>query len=473
VAVSVSVEAAARDENAGLDAAARALRAVAAALRELARVVETEGRCRVTLPEGWTAAMPDDPHPADPSHAAGEDARARLAHAADLMVRIREFIEAAAVTANGLNDEDADAPTRAVPAAAPAEPPREENRILGPLTSNLTWDSVVLRHALRVGIAATAALALTQLFHLPHGYWVTLTVLVVLQPYTGATNVKGLQRVAGTVVGGVVAAVIGTFVHGTAALLPVMFVLVAVSVALLPLNYAVFSVFLTPAFVLLAEIGAGDWHLAGVRVTNNVIGAALALLAIRLLWPSPERERFPAVMADALRREADYLAAVLARLLSEDAVMPDTAGERRRVGMATTNAEASFQRLVGETAADEKEMEPWMTVLAYVRRLTATVTALASQSRPGEALRPELTRFAGAARHTLARLADAVERGEPPVDLRAPGERVRGGSRIADPLLRADIERATRQIEVLYDAVSRAHAPASPPAAAPANAVPA
>ena len=80
-----------------------------------------------------------------------------------------------------------------------------------------------------------------------------------------------------------------------------------VSVALLPLNYAAFSVFLTPTFVLLAEASAGDWHLAGLRIVNTVIGGVLALAGSRLLWPSPEAARLPAYLAGMMRAMAGLL----------------------------------------------------------------------------------------------------------------------------------------------------------------------
>ena len=87
---------------------------------------------------------------------------------------------------------------------------------------------------------------------------------------------------------------LGALFHDQRAILVLTFVFAASCVALLPVNYAAFSVFLTPTFVLLAEASAGDWNLAETRVLNTLLGGALALAGARFLWPSPERERFPA-----------------------------------------------------------------------------------------------------------------------------------------------------------------------------------
>ena len=64
--------------------------------------------------------------------------------------------------------------------------------------------SLPARHGLRMGVAAAAvAVWLSFALDITRGYWATITTLIVLQPYTGATMRKTLQRVGGSVVGGV------------------------------------------------------------------------------------------------------------------------------------------------------------------------------------------------------------------------------------------------------------------------------
>ncbi len=90
---------------------------------------------------------------------------------------------------------------------------RLERRSLADLAeaigANSTWSSVAFRHALRVTVAATAALLIVRGFDLPHGSWMPMTVVLVLVADCGATLVKGLQRVAGTVVGVGIVAILG------------------------------------------------------------------------------------------------------------------------------------------------------------------------------------------------------------------------------------------------------------------------
>src|SRR3546814_12660946 len=84
---------------------------------------------------------------------------------------------------------------------------------LGMLTSNLRISSPRFRYASRVAIAALLAMTLTAaLSHLPfratmapelsaHGYWIVLTILVVMKPGFALTRQRNGWRLAGTLIG--------------------------------------------------------------------------------------------------------------------------------------------------------------------------------------------------------------------------------------------------------------------------------
>jgi fusaric acid resistance family protein len=78
---------------------------------------------------------------------------------------------------------------------------RDTRPLFEPVRACLTWDSVVLRHALRFGVLTAAAVAVQRLWDPPFGYWIPLTVSVVLKPYAGTTLTRGAQRLTGTSAG--------------------------------------------------------------------------------------------------------------------------------------------------------------------------------------------------------------------------------------------------------------------------------
>ncbi len=76
------------------------------------------------------------------------------------------------------------------------------------LRDNLTFDSAIFRHALRLGVTLTVGVAIATLAKLQMGYWVTLTITIVLKPDFGGTFKRFFHRVGGTILGATVAAVL-------------------------------------------------------------------------------------------------------------------------------------------------------------------------------------------------------------------------------------------------------------------------
>jgi uncharacterized membrane protein YccC len=385
-----------------------------------------------------------------------EAARVHYGEAAAILDRAAQYAGVGAVTVAALNEGRA-AP-QPVPTPVTAEP-EEATSPLSTMRAALSLDSLIFRYALRVAVVVSLAVALGELLDLKRGYWMTITVIVILQPYTGVTAQRALQRVAGTVLGGLLTAGLGALFHDSRAILALSFVFAATCVALLPVNYAAFSIFLTPTFVLLAEAGAGDWHLASTRVINTLLGGVLALLGSRLLWPSPEKARLPGYMAIALRANRDYLDRVLS--LFDD--RSDAAGHaireaRRRIGLATVNAEESFQRLLGESRGSGGRLSSAMTFLTYTRRLTASIAALSLTRHTEPDVRVAAVQpFVATATSVLDDLAEAVEQGRSPAALPSvvASEAARERASGVPPLVLARIDRLARQIRQLHDAVDR------------------
>ncbi len=302
---------------------------------------------------------------------------------------------------------------RVLPPDTPAE---SRQTVVEVLRENLTPRSVTLRHALRVGVTAAAATALAHYLGVQRGYWVTLTALIVLQPSAGATWVKGMQRIGGTVLGGIAAAGIIALVHDPAVLLVFVFLLAVAAVSVLLVNYGVYSALLTPTFVLLAETSTPDPHLAGIRMMNTLIGGALALAAAKVLWPAPEGLAFRGRLGTAIRALAAYVR-VATRRHAHAATRAEADDARRAAGLAVLNAEESLQLVLWEGRRD-RAGEAGMAALAYVRRAAEAANALgyAPASRPEESA--HVTAFGEEAGHALDAMADSLDTA--PDELRIP-----------------------------------------------------
>ena len=372
-------------------------------------------------------------------------------HAARLLDQLGEYTMVVAANADSL--ESGRAPT-IPPALAVLTIVDDTPPVMETIRASLTLDSLAMRHALRVAIVTAIAVLVTRLLHLPRGYWVTVTVLIILQPYSGATVLKALQRVLGTVVGALLTVGLVALVHDTRGLLVAIFVLAMVCVAFLRVNYLIYSVFLTPTFVLLAEMSAGDWHLAGVRELDTLIGGALGLLGAWLLWPTPERDRFPELAAQALRAAAAHVALVASMWnRTDDEASVVLASARRDASLAATNAEVSFERMVVESARRRRDLEAGTTLLTFTRRLISANIALGTMRHVPKAseIGAEVRGFADSLTSALECVADAVAARQPPIACSHPAVPETSHAELARP----QFHRVLRQFAIIYAAAER------------------
>ena len=300
----------------------------------------------------------------------------------------------------------------AMPPPRQSMPPlsRERSTVWTQLVGQLTLDSAIFRHALRSSAATVATVGLVWGLGWDHGYWATLTCFVIMQPHGTDTWAKAVQRVVGSVIGAGVAVLVATWVSAAVAVMAWVFVCVWIAVALLPLNYGAYTVFLTPAFVLLAETRAGDESLSLVRVVSTLLGAIVALLASRLLFPLSERDQIRPLVASALR-ELDALLALVA--VPEPQLRPIRAA-RRVLGLSLLNAEASHQRLLSETGLSPSQVDAVQTLLLYAHRMASGLIALAFAG--GTAVHRELVDESPALSAGLLELSRAVGEQRPPAE---------------------------------------------------------
>lgn len=69
------------------------------------------------------------------------------------------------------------------------------------LSRNITPESALFRHAVRMSLVLCAGYAFIQFTGLQHGYWILLTSLFVCQPNYNATRHRLALRVIGTLIG--------------------------------------------------------------------------------------------------------------------------------------------------------------------------------------------------------------------------------------------------------------------------------
>jgi uncharacterized membrane protein YccC len=245
------------------------------------------------------------------------------------------------------------------------------------LRANFTRKSLALRHAARVALVCGIDVILIFLFRIDHGYWLLLTSLIVLQPHVSGTLRRGLERIGGTVAGGILAALLALALHSQLVKAAVLFPLVLLALAILPVSYAAFAFFLTPAFVLAWLPYSGDWQLAVVRTLNTIAGAIIAVLAMIFLFPVYERQRAPKFLRASLAADRSYLAQLSEAWRNRSRSTRSLANFRRATGLAHNDTDESLERLLAESWPRRLPFAQFATAfVTYLRRIAQSVTTL-------------------------------------------------------------------------------------------------
>ncbi len=278
------------------------------------------------------------------------------------------------------------------------------------LAAALRSHSVVLPSAGRIAIAVGLGVAAGRVLGLGHGYWIGLTAAAVLQASNLLmTRRRVIHRVAGTVIGvGLAFAVLGW--HP-----PIWLVVIAIALfqglveLVIATNYGVAVAGITVLALLLYHVAAPGTEAItvtiGSRLADTVIGAALAMVLRRVLWPRATLRRLPGAQVLTLQATSRVLAQAWAQQPD-----PQLLADRRR---ALQGALAVLRAVHADATADAG-LAAASTDTAWPVSAGVEELARLALSWPAYRPRPEPAQAAGL-RHHLDELASAI------IEARAPG----------------------------------------------------
>ena len=181
------------------------------------------------------------------------------------------------------------------------------------LRLQLTPTSLLFRHALRLSLALAAGYGVLHWIHPTQGYWILLTTLFVCQPNYGATRLKLVQRISGTVLGLLLGwALFDLFPNP---LVQALFAVVA-GVAFFALRSSRYTL-ATAAITLLVlfcfnQVGDG-YGLFIPRLVDTLLGSLIAGLAVFLILPDWQGRRLNRLLASTLSCNSRYLQQIIAQ----------------------------------------------------------------------------------------------------------------------------------------------------------------
>ncbi|HCD1362452.1 TPA: TIGR01666 family membrane protein [Klebsiella variicola subsp. variicola] len=179
------------------------------------------------------------------------------------------------------------------------------------LRRNMSPESALFRHAVRMSLVLCAGYAFIQFTGLQHGYWILLTSLFVCQPNYNATRHRLALRIIGTLVGVAIGLPVLLLVPSIEGQLVLIVLTGVLFFAFRNVQYAHATMFITLLVLLCFNLLGEGFEVALPRIIDTLIGCAIAWAAVSFIWPDWKFRNLPRVLDRAMNANCRYLDAIL------------------------------------------------------------------------------------------------------------------------------------------------------------------
>ncbi|WP_445115177.1 YccS family putative transporter [Acinetobacter sp. WZC-1] len=179
------------------------------------------------------------------------------------------------------------------------------------IKQNLTPESILFRHAIRVSIVLFIGYVFIQIANIEYGYWILLTALFVSQPNFNATKRRLRLRILGTLAGIVLGYAVLHFVPSVEGQLLLLVISAVLFFELRSRQYAQATAFITILALINFNLDGQGFAAALPRLIDTLIGCALAWFGVSFIFPDWKFRRLPRTIRRSLEAQCNYLSEVV------------------------------------------------------------------------------------------------------------------------------------------------------------------
>ena len=192
---------------------------------------------------------------------------------------------------------------------------RQESVPLQTAAAGWPWalQSVSLHHGARYATALGLALVIARYAHVSHGYWLPLTVAIVLRHDYASTLGRGVARIVGTLFGVAIASLLIDLSHPSPSTLALLTIAVIwLSFGLFQASYAAYSSTITMFVVFsVSASGLAGHGIGATRIFATLGGVALAIAAY-VLWPAWHWKQMWQMLEEAVEAQINFIQGFMA-----------------------------------------------------------------------------------------------------------------------------------------------------------------
>lgn len=251
---------------------------------------------------------------------------------------------------------------------------------------NISFQSNVFRHSLRVSIAVLVGYMISMIFQIGHSYWILLTIIVILKPAYSLTKKRNADRLIGTVLGALIGVLILYFIHNNRALLVIMIGLMTTSYIFIRKHYFTAVLFMTPYIILFFHLLYPDSFKTVLtdRIIDTGIGSIIAFAASIFLVPAWERTTITTYMTIMLEDNSKYFEVTSKAFgKNQPIVLNQHQVARKDALVALANLSDAFNRMMSEPKRKQLGIEKIHQFVVLNHMLTSHIATLSYYIQSG------------------------------------------------------------------------------------------
>jgi len=289
-------------------------------------------------------------------------------------------------------------------------------RMLSEAPDKVNFQNAAFRFGLRSTLIVGATMFFYQFLHIEFGYWLVLFAVLLIRPNLGISIKTGRERLAGTILGSLLAFVFLMVVPpGSVLFYAVILVNLFLMIWFTNLDKMVPMV-ITLTFIIIslfALIYPGESNLAFLRIVYTAGIVVLVIFLTFFLWPDRARIRLGDALATAIEMEKNYFALIFKHFIQSKEKLNDSYDLKKQIDVRIIATKNLFE------AAGNEMLQPGMLrhgrqILVYIQRIYNTLhtleqSGLLCSSPVGfQKMTVELSRFTSQTEKAFTELANAI-----------------------------------------------------------------
>lgn len=276
---------------------------------------------------------------------------------------------------------------------------------------NLSFQSNIFRHSLRVSIAVMTGYLISLFFNIGHSYWILLTIIVILKPAYSLTKKRNTDRLIGTICGALIGVALLYLVKNYVALLVIMICLMTGTYIFIRKHYFTSVLLMTPYIILFFYLlnPEGFTSVLADRVIDTAIGSVIAFAASILLVPAWEHTTIKTYMTEMLEANSEHFNTVSGAFEKQQRVETGRFHvARSNTLIALANLSDAFTRMLSEPRIKQKGINEVNQFVVLNHMLTSHIATLSYYIQTyADNHRSE--KFAAVKNDIVRRIADATD----------------------------------------------------------------